>query len=255
MTPSDRFKAPAPPGEPGPLDGVLLVEKPAGPTSHDVVARIRSTFRIKKVGHGGTLDPRATGLLIILLGRGTKLSDSFLSSDKAYEGVLRLGIETDSYDADGDVVRESDWSGVTEEALRSEMKKLTGDQLQTPPMVSAVKVAGVPLYKHARKGREVKRDPRLIRVYEFSLSSFDPPRAGFRVRCTKGTYVRSLCADVGTALGCGAHLEELVRTQCGEFVRADAHPLDEILAWDRHVLAEHVLPVGRFATSGRRPLS
>jgi len=254
MTPSQRFNAPAPPGELNPFDGVLLVDKPAGPTSHDVVARIRHGFRIKKVGHGGTLDPQATGLLVILLGRGTKLSNSFLSSDKTYEGTLHLGVETDSYDAAGEVLREADWSGVSEQALRAAMQDLTGDQMQTPPMVSAVKVNGVPLYKHARKGREVAREPRLIRVYEFSLTAFDPPRADFLVRCTKGTYVRSLCADVGGALGCGAHLERLVRTQCGDLKLAEASPLADILEWDPDTLAQHVLPMRQFSTPGRHLL-
>jgi len=229
-----------------PCDGVLVVDKPSGPTSHDVVDRIRRDFGFKKVGHGGTLDPQATGLLIILIGRGTKLADRFTHSDKTYEGTLRLGIDTDSHDRDGTIVREADCSGVTREQLEAEMAKLTGDLLQVPPMVSAVKVDGVPLYRRARKGQTVEREPRLIHVYEFALLSFESPRAGFRVRCTKGTYVRKLCADVGAALGCGAHLETLRRTQSGAISIADALTMDKILAMDREALAKVIIPLRAF---------
>jgi tRNA pseudouridine55 synthase len=226
-----------------PWDGLLLVDKPSGPTSHDLVDRIRRHFRFDKVGHGGTLDPMATGLLVILLGRGTKLSNVVMGADKTYEGVMRLGVATDSEDVDGRVVAEADPSGVAREQVEAAMKARTGDLMQTPPMVSAVKRDGVPLYKLARKGQTVEREPRLIHVYEFALLDFALPRARFRLRCSKGTYVRTLCADIGREIGCGAHLEELRRTQSGALKVADAVSLDELLKMDRDALAKRVIPI------------
>jgi tRNA pseudouridine55 synthase len=235
------FRTPATPRPVDPYDGVLLVDKAAGPTSHDVVDAVRRHFGFDKVGHGGTLDPQATGLLVLLIGRATKLSDRFLASDKAYDGDLLLGVATDSYDADGRIVREADWHGVTREQVEAEMTKRQGDILQTPPMVSAVKIEGVPLYKHARKGQTVERKPRLIHVYEFRLRAFNPPIVSFTMRCTKGTYVRSLCAEVGDAVGCGAHLKALRRTASGTFKVESAIPLDAILAMDRTQLRGRIL--------------
>ncbi|MBN1556975.1 MAG: tRNA pseudouridine(55) synthase TruB [Lentisphaerae bacterium] len=238
--------APAPPRGLEPYDGVLVVDKPAGPTSHDVVDRIRRTFQIRKVGHGGTLDPQATGLLIVLVGRGTKLSSLFLGSDKTYEGTLRLGVATDSQDAQGRVTAERDPSGVTRDRLEAEMARFRGDLYQTPPMVSAVKVDGVPLYKRARRGQTVKREPRLVHVYAFDLTDFRPPYADFVLRCSKGTYARTLCADVGEALGCGAHLHALRRTRSGDIDIAAAVPLDALLELSREALYERILPMHRF---------
>lgn len=232
--------------EMGAFDGVLPVDKPNGPTSHDIVAMIRRRFRIKKVGHGGTLDPQATGLLIVLLGRGTKLSDRFMQSDKTYEGFMQLGVATDSQDAQGTVIGEAEFGHVTREQLESEMAAFTGDVMQIPPMVSAVKKNGVPLYKLARKGKTVEREPRLIHVYEFQLLAFEPPRAGFRMRCSKGTYVRTVCADIGERLGCGAHLATLRRTRCGDMDVEQALPAATIRDMDRDELARHVMPVTAF---------
>ena len=246
----DRFRRPAPPRAPGPLDGVLLVDKPSGPTSHDVVAGIRRKFRIPKVGHGGALDPMATGLLVILLGKGTKLANGFTGADKAYEGTMHLGIATDSQDAHGKVVAEAEISGVTQAALGAEIKKLTGDIFQTPPMVSAVKVDGVPLYKHARKGKVVEREPRLIHVYGFALTRFAPPLAEFVLACTKGTYVRTLCADIGDALGCGAHLARLCRTRCGQLRLQDALPYCDLLDLTSDELRGRVIHVRSFTGGG-----
>ena len=226
-----------------PFDGILLVDKPAGLTSHDVVARIRYHFRFKKVGHGGTLDPAATGLLIIMLGRGTRLSARFMSSDKTYEGTMKLGVTTDSQDADGAIVREADPSGVTREQLLREMAAFAGDLYQMPPMVSAIKKAGVPLYKLARKGEEVERTPRLIHVYEFRLLDFVPPRASFVLRCTKGTYVRTICHDVGERLGVGAHLAQLRRTESCGYTVAQAIPLDALLQRQTLQLMDLVIPM------------
>lgn len=233
-----------------PFHGILLVDKPAGPTSHDIVDRIRRHFHLKKVGHGGTLDPAATGLLIILLGHGTRLSERFMSSDKTYEGAMRLGISTDSQDADGKIVREADPSSVTREQLEAAMATFKGDMYQTPPMVSAVKIEGVPLYKLARRGQEVERKPRFIHIYEFRLFDFTSPKATFRLRCTKGTYVRTICHDIGEKLGCGAHLEQLRRTQSGDFDVKNAIPLDRLMTLAQPQLLDVVLPMHSLVTAG-----
>ena len=227
------------------LSGILLIDKPSGPTSHDIVDHIRRRFRLPKVGHGGTLDPQATGLLVILIGKATKLPDRFMSSDKTYAGCLRLGIATDSQDAQGAVIREADPSAVTRALVEEAMARFRGDIMQTPPMVSAVKKDGVPLYKLARKGQSVERAARLIHVYDFHLTRFDPPLAGFEMRCTKGTYVRTICHELGDALGCGAHLAELRRTECAGFHIEDACTLTDVLALDVGQLRERIIPMSR----------
>lgn len=228
------------------FDGILLVDKPAGITSHDVVDKIRRHFRFKKTGHGGTLDPQATGLLVILLGRGTKISQYLMSGDKTYEGTIRLGIATDSQDADGQVIREGDPSGITREQLEAAMASFRGDLHQIPPMVSAVKKAGVPLYKLARKGEEVEREPKLIHIYEFRMVDFNLPDARFVVRCTKGTYIRTLCHDIGEQLGCGAHLKQLRRTQSGPFNIDRATPLADLLKLTPLELMQKSVPLHEF---------
>jgi tRNA pseudouridine55 synthase len=229
------------PGDP--FDGILLVDKPAGPTSHDVVHHIRRHFKLKKVGHGGTLDPAATGLLVILLGRGTRVSNRFMSSDKTYEGTLRLGITTDSQDADGNIIREADPSGITREQLEAAMARFKGDMFQTPPMVSAVRINGVQLYKLARQGEEVERKPRFIHLYEFRLLNFTPPSASFVLRCSKGTYVRTICHDIGEALGVGAHLSQLRRTESAGFEVQKAIPFETLLSLNQVDLLDVVLPL------------
>jgi len=224
-------------------DGILLIDKPREWTSHDIVAKVRNHFQLNKVGHGGTLDPNATGLVVLLIGRGTRFSGKIMGGDKTYEGEILLGVETDSQDTDGETVTEKDPSGVTEEQLRAEMKKAVGDQMQMPPMVSAIKKNGVPLYKLARKGQEVEREPRFIHVYKFALREFNPPRLTFEVKSTKGTYVRTLAHDLGHRLGCGACLSELRRTQSGDFSLSNAWKLDDILQWDRAELEKHIIPI------------
>ena len=243
---------PEPPARLGDLDGVIVVDKPSGPTSHDIVDAIRSHFRIKKVGHGGTLDPQATGVLVVLLGRGTKLSSVFMASDKTYEGVMRLGAETDSQDADGVVIREADCSGVSRAQVETALDRATGDIWQTPPMVSAKKVNGVPLYKLARKGKTVEREPKLVHVYEFTMRSFALPDVAFTVRCTRGTYVRTLCADIGETLGCGAHLAALRRTASGALTADQANPLETLLTWSADDLKARIIPLQQFAGKLRR---
>lgn len=224
------------------LDGALLIDKPAGPTSHDVVDVIRRNFGIKKVGHCGTLDPAATGLLIIVLGKGTKLSEKLMADDKVYEGTMKFGVSTSSYDADGDVTATAPVPPLTVEQLNEAAKTFVGDHLQTPPMVSAVKIDGVPLYKLARKGVEVERKPRLIHIYTYKFTSYTEPVGVFRVACTKGTYVRSLAHDLGQKLGCGAHLSSLRRLVSGKFDVADAIPMEEICNLPKSELEKRVIP-------------
>jgi tRNA pseudouridine55 synthase len=233
-----------------PLDGALLVDKPVGPTSHDVVDRIRRRFGLKKVGHAGTLDPNASGLLIILLGRGTKLSERLMADDKVYAGTIKFGEVTDSYDTDGKVMETKPVPPITLEQLNELADTFVGDQLQTPPMVSAVKVEGVPLYKLARKGVEVERKPRLIHVYNFNFSSYQEPLAEFRLACTKGTYVRSIAHELGQKLGCGAHLHTLRRLVSGRFDVADALPLANVLDLPTLELQKRVAPFLSLAARG-----
>ena len=233
-------------GDPS-LDGILLVDKPSGPTSHDIVDQIRRHFRLSKAGHAGTLDPQATGLLVIMIGRGTKLANTLMAGDKTYEGTICLGIATDTQDAKGKIISSADSSHVTAEVLAEAMQKLTGDIMQVPPMVSAVKIDGVPLYKLARQGKVVERQPKLVRIHEFSLKAFNPPRADFYLRCSKGVYARTLCADIGTALNCGAHLESLKRLASGDFSVRDAYSMAELMKMDRGRLAQIITPLNRVA--------
>ena len=231
-----------------PFDGILLVDKPPILTSHDVVDRIRRQFGFKKVGHCGTLDPAATGLLIIVLERATKLQDRLMSDDKTYEGTLCLGVTTDSQDADGEVLAEKPVPPLTEADLVAVVAKFRGDFQQIPPMVSAKKVAGQPLYKLARKGKTIEREPRSVHIYDFRILSVTLPRVQIRVTCTKGTYVRTLCHDIGELIGCGGHLAELRRTRSGKFDVKDAHRLDDLLKLNRTQLQSLVIPVLRLAS-------
>jgi len=231
------------------LDGALLIDKPSGPTSHDVVDAIRRRFNIKKVGHCGTLDPNATGLLIIVLGRGTKLSEKLMSDDKVYEGTMKFGETTNSYDADGELVASLPVPPLTLDQLNESADGFVGDLMQTPPMVSAVKKGGVPLYKLARKGIEVEREPRLIHVYTFRFSQYVEPEASFRLACTKGTYVRSIAHELGQKLGCGAHLSTLRRVTSGKFDIAQAIRLEDVMKLTVRELERHVLPFLKLAAS------
>ena len=229
------------------LDGAILIDKPAGPTSHDVVDAIRRRFQIKKVGHCGTLDPNATGLLIIVLGRGTKLSEKLMGDDKVYEGTMKFGETTNSYDADGEILETKPVPPLTLEGLNEEAAKFIGDQMQMPPMVSAIKKNGVPLYKLARKGIEVEREPRLIHIYNFRFTNYAEPLGEFRVACTKGTYVRSIAHDLGQKLGCGAHLATLRRSVSGKFDVADATKFDDVMNLTAAKLGKKVLPFLKLA--------
>jgi tRNA pseudouridine55 synthase len=221
--------------------GILLVDKPKGPTSHDMVDLLRHRFHIKRVGHCGTLDPMATGLLVLVVGRATKLSEKLTGEDKEYEGTLRLGKATDSQDAEGQVTSEKPVPPLTEAAIRETFARFTGDIMQTPPMVSAKKVGGVPLYKLARKGKEIERKARLIHVYRLEVLKIQLPDVEFRLFCTKGTYVRTICHDIGETVGCGGHLAQLRRTASGEFRIDKAHTVSEIESWNQEALMKHLI--------------
>jgi len=211
------------------MDGILVVNKPRGMTSHDVVARVRQLTRhaARRVGHAGTLDPMATGVLLVCLGRATRVAEYLTGSDKTYRAVLRLGVETDTYDAEGQVVAARPVN-VTEAEVQAALCGFVGEIDQVPPMYSALKRDGKPLYKLARKGIEVEREPRHVRMYEITLRTFEPPDVTMDVRCSSGTYIRSLAHDIGAALGCGAHLIELTRLASGSFSIDEAVKLEDL---------------------------
>jgi tRNA pseudouridine55 synthase len=198
-------------------NGVLIVDKGPDMTSHDVVAVARRCLNTKKIGHCGTLDPMATGLLILVVGTGTKLSDLLMSEDKEYVGTLTLGVKTNSQDKEGEITEEKPVPNFTQEEIKAAFDEFRGDFYQMPPMVSAIKIGGVPLYKLARKGQEVVREPRFVRVFDSEINRVDLPEVDFRVVCTKGFYVRTYAHDIGDKLGCGAHLSSLRRTRSGHF--------------------------------------
>src|SRR3984893_8738657 len=208
-------------------DGVLLVDKAGEMTSHDVVAIVRRKLGIKKVGHCGTLDPIATGLLLITIGRGTKVQDLLMSEDKEYAGTLTLGISTTTQDREGEIVEERSVPPFDENQVRAAFEKFRGDFYQLPPMVSAKKHGGVPLYKLARQGKVVEREPRLVHVYRYDIDRIARPEIVFSVLCSKGFYVRTYAHDIGEALGCGAHLKSLRRTKSGRFEVTNAIGVDQ----------------------------
>ena len=215
--------------QPSGPDGVLLVDKAPGMTSHDVVAITRRALNTPKVGHCGTLDPLATGLLIVVIGRGTKISDLLMAEDKEYVGTLTLGATTDSQDRDGQIVETHPLpEGLDEARLEAAFAKFDGDFYQMPPMVSAIKQGGVPLYKLARQGKTVEREPRFVHVFAHEIQAVRLPEVDFRVVSSKGFYVRTYAHDIGAELGCGAHLKDLRRTQSGRFDLGRAVTVEEI---------------------------
>ncbi len=218
-----------------PLDGLAVIDKPAGWTSHDVVARCRKVFGLRRVGHAGTLDPDATGVLVVGLGRVTRLLRFLSGLPKSYTGEVVLGVETKTLDASGEVTRRWDMGSVTVEEARTAAGGLTGTISQVPPMVSAIQVGGTRLHELARRGVEVERRPRQVTVTRFDVEPAGEGVFAIDVDCSSGTYVRSLAADLGHALGGGAHLRALRRTAVGPFPITEAVPLDTIGA-------EHVLP-------------
>ena len=211
------------------LEGVLLIDKPRGLTSHDVVDKVRRKLKMKRIGHAGTLDPMATGLLIILVGKATKLSQYLMSLDKTYEGRITLGESTNTYDGEGEVMAKRSVPSLTLEEVATVVSSYLGDQYQKPPMFSAVKINGQPLYKMARQGKEVERDPRFIRISRFDVARFDLPEVDFSLDCTKGTYVRSLANDIGEKIGCGGYLSGLRRIASDKFNLNDTITLERFL--------------------------
>ncbi len=223
------------------LNGVLLIDKASGMTSHDVVAMVRRRLGIKKVGHCGTLDPLATGLLLVVLGKGTKIQDLLMSEDKEYAGTLLLGVETDSQDADGQVTQTRPVPELTPAQIDAAFAKFKGDFYQMPPMVSAIKKEGVPLYKLARQGKTVEREPRFVRVFSYQVEAIRSPEIDFRVMCSKGFYVRTYAFDIGNELGCGAHLKQLRRTKSGRFTLDQALTVEQLQTLEPTAIAAKVL--------------
>ena len=210
------------------MNGIVIVDKPQEWTSQDVTARLRRVFNTRRIGHGGTLDPMATGVLPVFVGRATRGVEFFEHAEKAYETVLRLGLITDTEDVFGNTLQEREVS-VTEEAFLAVLEKFRGKIQQVPPMYSALKVNGQKLCDLARKGKEVERQPREIEILELTCLEFTGNTARLRVRCSKGTYIRTLCKDIGEALGCGGCMQQLRRVQAGEYTISEAVPLQELL--------------------------
>lgn len=210
------------------ISGVLVIDKPVGMTSHDVVQAIRNGTGLRRAGHTGTLDPRASGVLVILVGPAVRLSEYVSASDKRYQAIIRLGSTTDTFDADGKFTAPSQPVNVTEEQFEAELKNFVGEITQTPPPYSAVKVGGRKAYEMAREGEEVELAPRIIQVHHLEVLEWAPPEVVIDVHCSSGTYVRSLANDLGVKLGCGAYLVGLRRTKSGRFSLRDATPLRKL---------------------------
>ncbi len=225
------------------LEGVLLVDKPTDHTSHDVVARLRGKLKMKRIGHAGTLDPMATGVLVMLVGKATRASQYLMSLDKEYTGTVCLGKVTTTQDAEGEMLETRPVPPLTEAEVRAALASFVGDQYQIPPMYSAIKIDGVPLYKKAREGEEVEREPRFIRVSSFEMTRLALPEIDFVVRCSKGTYVRTLAHDLGQKLGCGGHLSSLRRTATGKFTIDQCLTLDQIQALSLPEIERRLIPV------------
>ena len=212
-----------------PYGEVFLINKPYQWTSFDVVKKVRNALKIKKVGHAGTLDPLATGLLIVCAGKKTKSIDSYMAQEKEYTGTFVLGKTTESFDLEKEVTDVADPSAVTSDKVKSAVAQLTGDILQIPPMHSAIKVDGKRVYESARKGIEVKMEARAVTVSEFEITEFENPEVHFRIVCSKGTYIRSLARDLGEILGVGAYMSALTRTRIGDFRLEDAEELTALI--------------------------
>ncbi len=209
------------------MNGFLVIDKPAGITSHDVVDRARRILGIRKIGHLGTLDPLGVGVLVLAIGKATKAVRYFVDDDKEYTTTVRLGVITDTQDLDGTVLEQRDVN-VTNEEFAHVLEQFRGEIQQVPPMVSAKKIGGKRLYKLHRQGIEVEREPKTVTIYEIDFRDFSPPEATFHVHCSKGTYIRTLCADIGEVLGCGGAMAWLRRTKSGFFTIEDAVTLEEL---------------------------
>lgn len=229
---------------PSELEGILLIDKHTGCSSHDIVDGVRRKLKMRRVGHAGTLDPLATGLLVILVGRATKVSQYLMSLDKVYEGEFELGRETNSHDSEGETVAELPVPAeLDEEKLRAQMLAFLGDQYQTPPMFSAKKINGVPLYKLARKGQEVEREPRFVNIAKFDLLEWSRPRGKFVLACSKGTYVRTVCHDLGKRIGCGALMTALRRTRSDKFLIENAVTMAQLSEMNLSDIKKILIPI------------
>ena len=224
------------------IHGILNLNKPPRITSRQAVDYVKRLLNVKKAGHGGTLDPEATGVLLICLGNGTKLFEALQAGTKEYEGTFTLGITTDTLDANGQVTKTLDASQVTPDQIQFVCQQFIGEIEQMPPMFSAVKHKGKPLYKLARRGIEVERRPRQVSIESIELLLFSLPEVRFRVVCSKGTYIRTLASDIGTVLGCGAHLSELTRTRSGVFTIDSAYTFDSLERTPKSA-AQAVIPI------------
>ena len=222
------------------MNGIVIVDKPQGWTSQDVTARLRRVFATRRIGHGGTLDPMATGVLPVFVGRATRGVEFFEHAEKVYETLLRPGITTDTEDITGTVLSQQEVS-LTEQQVEAVLPKFRGEILQVPPMYSAIKVNGQKLYELARKGREVPREARPVTIHELTFLGFENGAIRLRVHCSKGTYIRTLCKDIGEALGCGGCMEALRRVSAGEYTAEDAVPLQELL--DSETPEQYLRPV------------
>ena len=227
--------------------GLLVIDKAQGMTSHDVVSIARGALKIKKIGHCGTLDPMATGVLMLLINKATKLQDKLMVEDKVYEGSLKLGITTDSQDADGDPVEEKEVPELTELDIKNAFEKYKGDFEQMPPMVSAIKKDGVRLYKLARQGKVVERDPRAVKVTDYQINHIVLPSVDFTVYCSKGFYVRTYANDIGEYLGCGAHLTALRRVNSGKFDLSNSIPAMNLKTMGREAILEKLISLEEIA--------
>jgi len=247
------------------MDGILNIHKPSGPTSFSMVARVKKLVGEPKAGHGGTLDPLASGVLPIFLGQATRVAEYLMEYPKTYRAEIELGVSTDSYDAEGSVTGRADFSGITLEMVNVSLERFRGDIQQTPPVYSALKHAGQPLYKLARQGTPVEPESRPTTVYRLELVAFNSPVLTLDVECSKGTYIRSLAHELGMALGCGAHLKGLIRTAYGPFDMRDAvtseqledavqngtlsnlvHPMDTVLSlWEKRQLSDEQIQAVR----------
>ena len=226
------------------IHGVLNIYKEKGYTSHDVVARLRRIVGQKKIGHTGTLDPEAEGVLPVCLGKATKLCDLLTDKDKTYEAVLLLGISTDTQDTTGKILEEKNTADLREEAVREVVLSFEGEYDQIPPMFSALKVGGKKLYELARDGKEVERKPRHVQIYRIRILQIDLPRVRMEVTCSKGTYIRTLCHDIGEKLGCGGCIESLLRTRVERFGVAESLRISEVeQLMDEGTLQEHMIKV------------
>ena len=222
------------------MNGIVIVDKPSGWTSQDVTAKLRGVFQTRRIGHGGTLDPMATGVLPVFVGRATRGVEFFEHAEKTYEAVLRLGVTTDTEDMTGNVLSQQSVQ-LSQEEFLAVLPRFRGEILQTPPMYSALKVNGQKLYDLARKGVTVERKPRPVTIYELTCLDFNGETAKLRVRCSKGTYIRTLCKDIGEALGCGGCMESLRRTAAGEYTEERSVALQTLLGSDHP--EQYLLPV------------